>query len=364
MTRGRRRSRLDWKAVVGIALGVGLLVYTLRDVDAREVIAEIGRANPWLLLLGVAATVAPMAIRAWRWKALLQPVRRDTAFRSRFRATMIGFMANNVLPARVGEFARAYALSRMEPVPVVASLGTLVLERIFDGFIVVSFLFLAMALPGFPSLEAVGVEDPAGAARVVIALLIALVLALAALVAWPRRAVAAAEAVAGRVLPESLRRPVVGALEAFLSGIGSLRDPVLLLRAAYWSVWTWLVPGIGFWLGFQAFDIHVPFAAALFLQSLIALAVALPAAPGFFGLWEAAARLGLHDIYGVQLEKTIGFAIGFHMGGFLAVTLWGLVHTWQVGLSWRDVERSEAAVEAGVEADAAPTARGGREGRP
>src|SRR5690606_27713978 len=190
------------------------------------------------------------------------------------------------------------------------------------------------------------------------------VLVLAALVAWPRRAVAAAEAVAGRVLPESLRRPVVGALEAFLSGIGSLRDPVLLLRAAYWSVWTWLVPGIGFWLGFQAFDIHVPFAAALFLQSLIALAVALPAAPGFFGLWEAAARLGLHDIYGVPLEKTIGFAIGFHMGGVLAVTLWGLVHTWQVGLSWRDVERSEAAVEAGVEADAAPTARGGREGRP
>lgn len=369
MTRGTRRARLEWKAAVGIALGVGLLVYTLRDVDAREVLGEIGRADPWLFLLAVAATTAPMAIRAWRWKALLQPVRAETAFRSRFRATMIGFMANNVLPARIGEFARAYALSRMEPVPLVASLGTLVLERILDGIVVVTFLFMAMALPGFPALDALGVDDPAGAARVVMAIMGGLLVVLAALVLWPGRAVAAAEAMAGRLLPGSFRRPLIDALEAFLAGIGALRDPRLLFRAAHWSVWVWLVPGLGFWLGFRAFDIHVPFAAALFLQSLIALSVSLPSAPGFFGLWEAAARLGLHTIYGVPLEKAMGFAIGFHMGGFLAVTIWGLVHAWQLGLSLGEVERSEAVVERAVEGDAASVVRGReparrQEGRP
>ncbi|HEX6938444.1 MAG TPA: lysylphosphatidylglycerol synthase transmembrane domain-containing protein [Longimicrobiales bacterium] len=360
MTRGagRRRSVLDWKAVVGIALGIGLLVYSLRDVDAGEVLAEIGRADPWLLLLGVAAVTAPIATRAWRWKSLLEPVRRDTAFRSRFRATMIGFMANNVLPARIGEFARAYSLSRMEPVPVAASLGSLVLERIFDGIVVVSLLFLAMAMPGFPSLDALGVEDPARAARFVGALMAGLVAALVVLVAWPRRAVAVAEAVARRVLPASFRRPVVDALEAFLTGIASLRDPVLLLRAAHWSVWTWVVPGIGFWIAFRAFDIDAPFAAALFLQSLIALAVALPAAPGFFGLWEFAARVGLHDIYGIELDKATGFAIGFHMGGFLSVTIWGLFYAWRLGLSWREVEGSEATVESKTGAKTTPRGRG------
>jgi len=364
VTHGKRRSRLDWKAVVGIALGVGLLAYTLRDVHAAEVLGEIRRADPWLFLLGVALTTAPMAIRAWRWKALLEPVRAGTAFRSRFRATMIGFMGNNLLPARVGEFARAYVLSRLEAVPVAASLGTLVLERVFDGVIVVSFLFLAMALPGFPALDAVGVDDPAAAGRAVIVLLVVLLVVLGALVAWPQRAVAAADAVVRHVLPDAVRRPVIDALEAFVAGIGSLRDPRLVLRAAHWSVWAWIVPGLGFWFGFLAFDIHVPFAAALFLQSLIALAVSLPSAPGFFGLWEWAARLGLHVIYGVPVEKAMGFAIGFHMGGFLAVSIWGLVHVWQLGLSWRDVGRGEAAVEVAVETGAASPAGGQPEGRP
>ncbi len=349
---GRRIPVLDWKAVVGIGLGIGLLVYSLRGVNALAVLDEIRRADPWLFLLSIVAVTAPMALRAWRWKALLEPVRAGTPFASRFRATMIGFMANNLLPARIGEFARAYAFSRMEPVPVVASFGTLVLERIFDGLIVVSFLFLSMALPGFPSLEAVGVRDPAGAARVAIAVMVGLMLLLLALVLWPRRAVAVAEAAAGRVLPPSFRRPVVDALEAFLTGIGSLRDPALLARTLHASVWVWLVSGIGFWLAFRAFGIDVPFAAALFLQSLIALAVALPAAPGFFGLWEAAARVGLHDLYGIPLDKAIGFAIGFHMGGFLAVTVWGLYYAWRLGFSLHDVEESEAAVEAAVESTA------------
>ncbi|HEX6938378.1 MAG TPA: lysylphosphatidylglycerol synthase transmembrane domain-containing protein [Longimicrobiales bacterium] len=364
MRGARRRTVLDWKAAVGLGLGIGLLIYSLRGVDPGAVLAEIGRADPWLLLLGVAGVTAPMAIRAWRWKALLEPVRRDTAFRSRFRATMIGFMANNLLPARVGEFARAYALSRLEPVPVVASLGTLVLERIFDGVVVIALLFLAMAMPGFPSLDGVGVENPAGAARVLAALLAAFALGLAALVARPRRAVAVAEAVAGRVLPAPFRRPLVDAVEAFLAGIGSLRDPALLLRAAHWSVWTWIVPAAGFWYAFRAFGIDVPFAAALFLQSLIALAVALPAAPGFFGLWEAAARIGLHDVYGVGLDKAIGFAIGFHLAGFLSVTIWGLVEAWRLGLSWQDVEASEATVESAIESAAPPPASAAGEDRP
>lgn len=362
MKSGRRgKPILDWKAIVGIGLGIGLLVYSLRGVDLREVLGEIRRADPLLFLLAMVFTVAPMLVRAWRWKALLQPVREGTSFQARFRSTMIGFMTNNVLPARIGEFARAYTLARMERVPVVASFGTLVLERIFDGIVVVSLLFLAMALPGFPALEALGIQDPGGAARVVMAIMGVLVLILLALVVWPRRAVAATEAVASRVLPRSFRRPLVDGLEAFLSGIASLRDPLLLLRASHWSIWVWLSSGIGFWFGFRAFGIDVPFAGALFLQSLIALAVALPAGPGFFGLWEAAARVGLHDIYGVGLDKALGFAIGFHMGGFLAVTIWGLYYAWRLGLSWKEVEASEEAVEKAVERTGSPSAmkRGG-----
>jgi glycosyltransferase 2 family protein len=111
----------------------------------------------------------------------------------------------------------------------------------------------------------------------------------------------------------------------------------------------WLFLALSFWLAFLAFGIHeVGFAAALFLQSLIALAVAIPSSPGFFGPFEAAAKLGL-SLWGVAPEKAVSFAVGFHIGGFIPVTLIGIYYVWRLGLSWRDVGRSEEVVEQRVE---------------
>ncbi|NIP79623.1 MAG: hypothetical protein GWM90_10570, partial [Gemmatimonadetes bacterium] len=96
-----------------------------------------------------------------------------------------------------------------------------------------------------------------------------------------------------RVLPGRLRRTVVDLLEAFLQGLGALRDPRLVLQVVAWSIGIWSVNALSFWIGFEAFGLDVPFIGALFLQSVIALAVSLPSAPGFFGVFEAAARVGL-----------------------------------------------------------------------
>jgi uncharacterized protein (TIRG00374 family) len=355
---GRAR-RVDWKGAVGILLGALLLVYSLRGVPLAEVLHEIRRANPFLFLASIAMATAPILVRTWRWRALLEPVRKDTRFRSRWRASMIGFMANNVLPARIGEFARAYALSRMEPIPVVASFGSLVVERLLDGMVVVGFFFLAMSLPGFPLAEAGGARF-ALAARSVLILMAVAGIVLLGMVVWSTRTVAVVERVAGRVLPASFRRPVVDGLRAFLSGLAALRQPRLVVRAVFWSVGVWLVNTYAFWLGFRAFGIDVPFSAALFLQSLVALAVALPSAPGFFGLWEAAARVGLHEIWGVELEKALGFAIGFHMGSFLPVTVLGLYYAWRLGISFGEVERSEDVVETAIESTSPPQERSAR----
>lgn len=333
----QRSAFLDWKALTGIALGVGLLAYSLRDVALGEVMAEIRNANLALFLASIVLAVGPVLVRAWRWRALLEPVRDGTSFGARFRATMIGFMANNILPARIGEFARAYTLSRVEPVPIAASIGSLVVERLLDGVTVVAFLFLALALPGFPG----GGQGSAfgGQATIVLVLMVGVALAALAMVLLPERVTSFAEWFAGKFLPTRVRRPVLDGLTALLAGLGSLRQPRLLARAGFWSLGVWLVNTLAFWLGFRAFGINVPFSAALFLQSVIALAVALPAAPGFFGLWEAAARVGLHEVWGVELQKALGFAVGFHIGSFLTVTIPGLYFAWRLGLSWGEMGR-------------------------
>src|SRR5688572_23965346 len=155
MTAGHARRRfLDWKAVVGILISAVALYFAFRGRDWGEIFAHIRRANVALILLATAFSTFVFWIRAWRWRYILAPI-ADLPFHSRFAAVNIGFAANNLLPARVGEFLRAYSLTRMEPrVPIVSSFASLVMERLFDGVLVISFLFLSMALPSFPSISA------------------------------------------------------------------------------------------------------------------------------------------------------------------------------------------------------------------
>jgi glycosyltransferase 2 family protein len=340
--------RLNGKAVVGILLSVLLLWWTLRDVSMEHLVHELRNADPLLFLLSVTVATLGLVPRAIRWGILLRPVTRELPFRPRFAATSIGFAANNLLPARVGEFARAFSLSRLSRVPTAAAFGSLVIERVLDGLVIVVLLFAAMAMPGFPAVAQLGTNLQAAAAFVVVSMLgVGVVLFL--LVSAPERSVAFFEKLGNRVLPQSFRRPAVDALRSFVGGIGALRDGRLFLLSLVWAVGQWLFLALSFWLAFLAFGIHeVGFAAALFLQSLIALAVAIPSSPGFFGPFEAAAKLGL-SLWGVAPEKAVSFAVGFHIGGFIPVTLIGIYYVWRLGLSWRDVGRSEEVVEQRVE---------------
>jgi len=339
---------MAWKAGLGIVISIALLWYAFRNEDPAEIAHEISRANPWLLLLAVAAATFVFWIRAWRWRSILDPVRPGTSFRARFAAVNIGFMGNNLLPSRVGEFARAYALSRLEPVPLVAAFSTLVLERLFDGIMLVLFLFVAMALPGFPEVRIGEAAQFTAVARGLAVLVTGAMVVLFLLVLFPARAVRVIERIVV-ILPKALRRPIIDALEAFLAGVSILRDPVLLATATFWSVVLWLVNAVGFYLGMRAFDIDLPYVAAVFLQSCVALAVSVPSAPGFFGPFEAASSVVLVDMWGTEASKALGFALGFHIAGFFPVTIMGLFYAWRMGLSLRGMARSEEVVESAVE---------------
>ena len=354
--RKSRRRLLDWKAVVGIAISAGALWFTFRGMELRDVFTELAAADPLLMLLSAAAVTGVFWIRAWRWRAILKPI-GDTPFRSRFSAVTIGFMGNNLLPARIGEFMRAYALSRQEPIPLVASFASLVIERLFDGVLVVTLLFVAMSMPGFPAFDVaetipiIGLDGGvrlATLARGMAVFVGAAVLILFALVLMPTRAVRTIERVV-RILPLSFRRPIIDALEAFLAGVSVLRDPGLLLRTAGWSTFLWLFNAVGCWIAFRAFGFELPFVAAVFFQSAIALAVSVPAGPGFIGVYHAMAAFVLANLWGEPDVNARAFAVGFHLVGFIPVTVIGLYYAWRMGLSMGEVTSSEEVVEDAVE---------------
>jgi uncharacterized protein (TIRG00374 family) len=338
------------KALIGLVVTVLLLWWVLRDVPFVDVWARIRGGN--MVLLSGAAIVGTLGIviRALRWRVLLAPVREDTAFGSRFAAASIGFMANNVLPARAGEFARAYAFSRLEPVSASAAFGSLVVERFLDGLVLLLFLVIPVLTPGFPSVgvlsEGVGALALRGAVMFVGAIMTVLLL----MAIWPRAFVRVAEAGA-RVLPRSYARPIIDALEAFLDSIALLRSPKLMTLGFAWSVVFWLWHGLSFYLGMRAFGIETGLVSAYFTSSVVAFGVALPSAPGFIGTFHASADFALAGVYGVEPARALAFAFGYHFAGWLPVTALGLFFAWRLGMSLGEVGASEERVEEVIEGE-------------
>lgn len=326
----------SWKSVVGLSISVLLLWWVFRGEDLGAIAAEVTAADPWWLLASVFVATSGYLLRAMRWKVLLTPLRPRTGLRSRFAATSIGFMVNNLLPARAGEFARGWSLARMEKMRTSACLASLAVERLFDGLTVVALLVVSLSLPGFRADTELAGELVGGAAAGFLAVLAIVVLAVALALARPDVVRAAARPLASR-LPGAAGDGALSILDGLIEGLGALRSPMLVVRAAVWSLIFWLWHSASFWLGFRAFGIDAGYAEALFLNGVTALAVALPSAPGFFGPFEAAVRFALVDVLGVGENPALAFAAGYHITTFIPVTAIGLWYFWRMGFSFRQM---------------------------
>lgn len=322
------------KVVVSLAVTAVFLWLALRNVEWSEVRDHLRGAN-WLYLgLSILAATLSIHVRALRWKPLLAPIASDIPFRPRVAGTAIGMAANNLIPARVGELVRAVAAARLARLPVSAVFATLVVERVFDGLVTVALLFTVMALPGFPSPEGAGVVLTG--VRILSLVMAVAGVGMITLAVMPARSLRLAERVSV-YLPAKLGRTLLGVLESFIGGLGVLRSPRLLAASAGWAVLQWLFMPLSIYFGFLAFGIDQPgYLGAVFLQCVINMAVAIPSAPGFFGPLEAAAVFGL-ELWGVDPSRAASFAIGYHLGGFITVTLLGLWYVQKLDLSWKEL---------------------------
>ena len=327
--------KLNWKSALGIALSVGLLVWTLRGESPSEIWQQISQANIPLLILSAAMATAIFPLRAMRWRVILEPVAPNIPIGSLWRAIAIGMMVNNIYPARLGEIARAYALTReSNRVSLTSSIASLAVDRVFDALTLMLLLVSAMLAPDFPQGMTVGGQPVQRGAMVFAAGAIGLFVVLYVIVAFPEFLVRLYAAAVGRVAPRLVERGST-IIHSFSQGLGVLRSPRRFAAVFLWALAHWLVNALAFWMAFRAFGIDVPFSAANFLQGIIAIGVALPSSPGFFGVFEAAAKVGL-DVYQVPGRLAVSWAIGFHILAFIPITVIGFYYFARLGLHFSD----------------------------
>jgi uncharacterized protein (TIRG00374 family) len=326
-----------WQGLIGAAISAAFLYWALHDVKPVQVFHEIGRAHPVWFLASVAAATLTFPLRAIRWRIFLANSTSERRVQPYWRAVAIGFMANNVLPGRAGEVVRAYAGTELIGVPFPSSLASVGIERIFDGVVLVGLLALAVAAPDFPSNVVLGRGPSLAALTTTMAALFAGALALLIVMVRSRaRSLALVERIVRKVLPVRAAGPVVGILAHLADGLavlGSTRD---ILRVLTWTFALWLTNAGAYVFGFWAFGIETPPGAALVLQSVVAFGVAIPSAPGFFGVFEKISRSVL-GIYDIAPGRAISFAIAIHIGWFVPITVIGLVILARTGLSLRSL---------------------------
>ncbi|MCZ7571993.1 MAG: flippase-like domain-containing protein [Ardenticatenaceae bacterium] len=323
--------------VVGLAVSAIALWFAFRGLHLDELLEAFRRANYLFVLPAAVLILADYWFRSIRWHIILAPTRRIPV-RRLFPILVVGFAANNVIPARVGELWRVWGVSQREGVSKSLALATLVVERVFDGF---TLLFLLAIFSLWQPLT--------GQARfmeytflllfgiILVGMLMLLflepfTLQLAATLMWP--------------IPPRFRTRALGMIRNFAQGLHSLRRPGLLGAIMGVSLLAWLCEAAGYFALMRGFGLALSpvrmMGAAIFTLCLINLGILLPAAPGYVGTFESFGKLALVGGFGVGEELALGVVVLSHGLQYVLITGLGFVFAAREGLSLLGGQPAEA----------------------
>ena len=332
-----------WQLWVGVLVSIGFMYLALRGLSIADMLAVLPGLKWWWLVPGIAVYFLAVWARAWRWHYLLRPL-KSVSTKAMFPIVCIGYFGNNVFPARAGELLRAVVLKRKEDIPVSSSLATIIVERVFDGVVMLGFVFINLS-------EIAGLTSGSGFVGSIRTLALlgtgafigALILFLLAAM-FPQKAQLAAATLIEHLVPERFREKVLGFTERFLSGLESLRSPRDVLMVFVTSVVIWLLETVKYWFVMQAFPLEVSFFALMLMNGIVNLATTIPSAPGYVGTFDAPG-IAVLQAYGVEKAVAAAYTLVLHAALWFPITALGFYYFAREGLSWSqdmDELRTEA----------------------
>jgi uncharacterized protein (TIRG00374 family) len=319
------------KAAAGIAIAAAGLAVFLRGVDTRILAAELMKVRPLSVAISCVLVVGSIYIRALRWRLFL-PNGTSIPTKDLFSHTIIGFMLNNIIPARAGEAGRALLLWRHNKVPVAVCVGSIIVERVFDTLLYMVFFMTPVLL----------IEQLAGLRPLAVTLGMIIGGVIVALIFYRAFPVFVA-AVGGRLLvflPRKFRSPVAKIsrdMTSTLTWISSWRQIAMIIGYS-------ILIGLSYSLTIVALAwslVPISPLKSLLIQSFAALGSAIPLAPGYVGTIHASLLQGM-VLIGVEEEKARAFAIIYHALTYIPVTALGLYYFFKAKISFGEITHARA----------------------
>lgn len=314
---------------VGIGISLIFLYFAVKNIEFDKLLKVISEINYFYIVPTIFFTIFTYIIRAWRWRYFFKHV-KPIKFHSLFSAVMIGFMANNVLPARIGEFIRADCIGRKENISRSMSFATIVLERVFDGFSVL-FLFVVTLFfcPYPPYITRIG-YIAAAIYLVITAISISLRI-------WKKQFIRLIELLCNR-LSDRIGKAIVKHTHSFIGGFDVLKNGWDIAIIFFYSLILWIVSAISFYIMILGCNInHITFIGAIFILIMVAIGIAIPSSPGYVGTFQYFIILAL-SVFNVDKTTALSYSIVLHAIQFVVPTVIGWIYLCKEHISFKEIK--------------------------
>jgi uncharacterized protein (TIRG00374 family) len=318
---------------LGLFVSLILLAFVFYQTDPAKILDSLSHAQYGYLIPALGLYFFGVWLRAVRWHFLLRSI-KPIPSGELFRTVTIGYMANDILPFRAGELVRAYVLGEQEKVSKAATLVTIVVERVFDGLTMLTFIVAASFWLNL------GDDALAARLRIVGALFIIAIAAMAVLAGMPQRVERIADFFLRRMPSESMRSRATGLVRSLLDGLGALRSPADSFVVYGLTLVAWLCETGMYLLIAIGFGIELPFSVFLLAAAFANLVTIAPSTPGYIGVFDAPIVYTLTS-FGVDPNLATSYTLVLHAALYLPVTLVGFYYLWRTGLSLGQMTRSQ-----------------------
>lgn len=319
------------RTLITLAISAAFLLLAVRNFEPDQFVAAFRGLNPLWVLPALGAYLLSFAFRTLRWRIMLRSV-KPMSYRALFSYIVVGYMANNTLPARLGELVRAYVTGKREGLSRSGVFASILLERVFDGLTVVMILVGLLLFCDQVGGELMRLVALGGAGLFLGGLAFLLLLAF-----YPQFALGLTARLV-RWLPGRAGVLLMHVVSRFMGGLNLLHRPADFLVAFMLSFGVWGAEVLVYWVYIQGFGFDLPFTAALLTLSVVNLAMLIPSSPAGIGVFQYAVQRSLM-LFGVGGSAALSFSFAVHFTQIVPIILLGVVFMARLGLSMREMRR-------------------------